>query len=222
MAELIHFIPFPIMWPWGGTTGTLAFFSGVTWTDQNGMVHLEGKGLALLSDAAQLVTMDIADRVATPRAFDVEPTVSSIDEPRARITAVLFDENDRQKKVLFKNWEWPATPNPMTWPDLTGHNHTRRRCLGDRYLNETQIRDLIDGIPLSNPISTFGVANMVGGIVTVNTELVVGSSRALMTGQGEGVSGALRAENYVLGVGFDIVSSNGLDEGEVVWLLLQL
>lgn len=64
-----------------------------------------------------------------------------------------------------------------------------------------------------------GTAVMVNGTVTVPTAVVVAGSLILPSSMDAGVSHALHVENIVPGVSFDIVSSDGGDNGIVAWVL---
>ena len=64
-----------------------------------------------------------------------------------------------------------------------------------------------------------GRAVLVDGQATVATTAVKSTSAVICASLSEGVTGTLRAVNIVTGVGFNIVSSNPGDAGEVAWMI---
>lgn len=72
----------------------------------------------------------------------------------------------------------------------------------------------------SGLIVASGREPLVNGVATVDTGAVAADSKVLVSSVDDGVSGALRVTNIVPGVSFDIVSSNGGDNGLVTWVIL--
>ncbi len=66
-----------------------------------------------------------------------------------------------------------------------------------------------------------GVAILKNGQITVFNIAVTQTSEIYASGQDDNVSGSLRITNIKPGVSFDIVSSNGADNGKVAWFLYQ-
>ena len=68
-------------------------------------------------------------------------------------------------------------------------------------------------------ITASGKAAMVDGLVHVESEVVEAGSAITCSSMDLGVTGTLRAVNVVAGDGFDIVSNNPGDVGQVAWFL---
>lgn len=68
--------------------------------------------------------------------------------------------------------------------------------------------------------ATSGTATLVAGTIVVNTTAVTASSRIQLTGQVNGVAGALRVSARTAGTSFTITSSNAGDAGAVAWLII--
>ena len=65
-----------------------------------------------------------------------------------------------------------------------------------------------------------GRVTLAGGTAPVSTAAIAALSDVLLSAQDDNVSGALRVSNRVVGVSFDIVSTNGADSGVVSWAIL--
>jgi hypothetical protein len=137
------------------------------------------------------------------------------------VTGVLFDANGRQRDVLFRNWRFPSGLDQLSWTDFTIFNNTKLKRLADKYPTIEQVIEMIAGNIGGQTITAHGLAQLAAGAVTVPLASVTANSRAIAIGQDDDVTGALRATNYVVGVGFDIVSANGADSGSVLWILLE-
>lgn len=69
--------------------------------------------------------------------------------------------------------------------------------------------------------ATSGVATLVAGTVTVNTNKVAANSRIQLTAQTTGAApGALRVSARVAGTSFTITSTNAGDTSDVAWVIL--
>lgn len=70
--------------------------------------------------------------------------------------------------------------------------------------------------------ATSGVATLVAGTVTVNTNKVTATSRIQLTGQVDGgTPGFQRVSARVAGTSFTITSSNAADTSQVAWTLIE-
>lgn len=205
--------------PYGGATLSLRLFSRLTWTDETGKVRLRGRPGP--GTPCEIFPGVVDNQAGIVTAFNFPPTVTSPDRPRVRITGVLFDSNGRQRDPLFRNWRFPSGQAQISFADLTIFNAALPRRFADRYATIDQVLAYIAGAVGAAQIKAHGIAQMVDGQVTVPLGIVTVNSRVIATGQDENVSGALRAENYVAGAGFDIVSTNGADSGQVLWMLLE-
>lgn len=66
-----------------------------------------------------------------------------------------------------------------------------------------------------------GRATLVNGVISVEDVDDVGpTSIIVISSMSEGVTGNLRAVNVINGVGFDIISTNLGDNGEVAWIMI--
>lgn len=229
MAEPIHFQAFSVgNWPWGGATGWLGLYSLAQWTDQNDVIHLAG----LPDDNAeplQRCPFTVANGQATVGAFDLEPTVKSIDNRNVLITGVLFDEDDMPRRILFRAWWIPDTPNPMTWRQLTLANHALALPLRDEYGTwamtlalfaqlQAALESIGGGLPTARGLADM-VVDVVAGAsqVVVLSNLVTANSVIKAYSMSEGVSGSLRVVERLVGQSFTIKSSVIGDEGLVAW-----
>lgn len=226
MADSTLFQSFPLSdWPWGGDTGNLYIFDDIQWTDQNGVVRLANKDKDV-NGPRQRCPILVDVRVPVVQAFYFQPTVLSIDRPRATRTGVVYDSDDGEHYTLFQGAVFCNRPDPMTWTDFTALIHaTCRTRMQDRYLTETVIRALFDGIDfvtagdLARLPTARGTAVIVDGSVVVPSALVTLTSMINAFSMSAGVSGNLRAEreSYNAGADFTIISTNELDNGTVGW-----
>lgn len=67
-----------------------------------------------------------------------------------------------------------------------------------------------------------GVATLVAGTVTVNTNQISANSRVFLTAQNTGgTPGALRISARVAGTSFTITSTSGTDTSQVAWMIVE-
>lgn len=223
---MLEILPFTLPdWPWGGAAAHLYVYSSSDWLDENGIYHLKGiEGSK--QDVYQPFDATVVSRTLLfADGMSIAPTTTSPDRPGVRLTGVLFDEGLKQRKTLFRSWQFPDDLNPLTFEALAIYNAGRKRRFDPKYLNEDQILALldaaIDGIVLQNMPTAQGLAVMVDGSVVVAEALTTAFSRVVPVAQDDGVSGSLRISARTAGVSFTIQSSNDGDNGYVAWVMFE-
>lgn len=89
--------------------------------------------------------------------------------------------------------------------------------------------DTIRKHPLGEPVqmgegadACMGVAALVAGTVTINTDKVTADSRIFLTAQEGGtLAGALRVSARVVGVSFTVLSTDLADTADVAWMIFE-
>lgn len=240
----------PFSWVHGGVTFELRLFSNVTWTDEDGDIHLAG--VPGPGQPCQICPGTIAGTIATVLSFILSATVkangqsASPDRSTPRLTGVLFDSHGRMRETLFENFQVPSV-DPLTWTVWSVYNHSRIMRLAAQYITREDIlalfaqfigsvlpaSDVILGsvlldevpadpaAPLTIRLQASGRDTLLGGeATTIPTTLVADDSPVLLVGANAGITGRLYVLSITAGVSFDVKSENVGDVGEFKWFLL--
>jgi hypothetical protein len=234
---LASFIITPSTGSGEATTARLA--ADVQFQATTGEVHPPGSDR---ENYTEYTLTDSGDGKVFPQSV-IDSTDDS-DDPNATYTMFLMNGN-KQVGVLFERWRFPSGLGSfITYSDLTGYNTNKVPLRDDQVYTKNQVDNLLAGRTFATPATEdllgvvtldddsggseavgvnspripqyVGVDTLVDGVVTVLNASVTADSKFQMTGQA-GVSGIPHPENIIAGESFDIVSSNGLDNGEVLW-----
>lgn len=198
-----------------GSTAKLRRYYTENWTDQNGVLHLSGRP-GSLTDAFDEIDCTLASHTLTVPQFSATVTLFNGANPYAREIWQLWDQSNKARNIITSDGGWFIPDNP---------NLTNRQILEiinrgqyldwplNLYLRETDVLALLEA--QAQRLGVTGVAVMSGGLATVERESMTFFGGAHATALAP-MSGNFNIE-IIAGVGFNIVSTDGGDEGRVTW-----
>lgn len=197
---------------YSGSIVKLRRYYTVNWTDQTGVLHLAGR-LGSKTDAFDEIDCTLANHTLTVPDFQAAVTLFNGANPYAREIWQLWDQSNKPRDIITSESGWfiPDTPDPVTRHQLEIINQGQFLLWPPNiYLNEVGVLALINSIGGAS-----GIAVMSGGIATVLRASITANGGARGSALTP-MSGSFSAE-ITPGVGFDIVSSDGGDEGNILW-----
>lgn len=200
---------------YSGAIVTLRRYYTVNWTDQDGVLHLAGRP-GSRTDAFDEIDCTLANHTLTVPAFTAAVTLFNGANPYAREVWQLWDQANKARNIITGDSGWfiPDSPNPTTRSILEIINQGQFLLWPPNiYLNEVGVLALIEA-----HLRTLGVS----GIATMSSGVAV-IPRTTMTAGGAARGSALTPMTGALyadidpGVGFSIISTDGGDEGDILW-----
>ena len=164
--------------------------------------------------------------VALLPALTLTSTEDALTNQQATYSAYVYDKKtNKMQGVILERFSVPPTPVGTNWAQLTIH----KQGVIPRTSNDTYSKQAIDALIASaianQQVKSSGVAVLAVGAadsrVTVPYAGLKANSRIIAFSQDPNVSGVLHAENFVVGVSFDVVSSITGDEGTIFWIALE-
>lgn len=129
-----------------GSTAKLRLYADGDWTDSLGVPHLSSP-VGSRTGFFQEIPLTISGSVITDPSFSTYSTVDARQNSNVRITGVIFDQADKNQHVLFENWFFPTSPNPITWDALQILNQGQPLLWPPpSYLNAVGVQALIDAV----------------------------------------------------------------------------
>lgn len=165
-------------------------------------------------------------QVALLPALTLTSTEDALTNQQATYSAYIYQKRTNKRLgVLLERFAVPPEPVSTSWAQLTIH----KQGVIPRTNNDTYTKQAVDALIVATianqQIKSSGVAVLAVGaassVVTVPYAGLKANSRIIAFSQDPNVSGVLHAENFVVGVSFDIVSSVTGDEGTVFWIALE-
>lgn len=215
------------LWPeaWGAS-GTLVVCldqdivsdTGVEYPKTTGMGGTL-KGLGFHWESAITV---VSNRALAAAVADLPTTDNAIPAHTARYQVYIYDVRGNLKARINQTpyHLHSNLPDTFTWAEWRNANEFVQFRGSTTFIGDyiTVAAMIAAALTRLMPAAQGRVA-LSGGTATVLSSLVSSTSNIQLTGQDSGISGSLGVLTRTAGVSFVIQSSNGLDEGEVSWLL---
>lgn len=204
---------------WGGNAAVLVLVS-----DQD---FLAASGEVVKSGQYRRTEVLVSDtELNIPTIFDIPATTDSPTVPSATWSAHFEDLDGNKKLDWITGFILPHTvTSPTDWPTIIIANTPAGPPPFQYGISFDQAALMIQ-MALNSAASRFpqemGNATLVDGRVTVDSELIDTGSRVIVTAQDGNTVGSLHIENRYDHISFDIVSSDGGDNGDIAWLLYEL